>query len=174
MDLLDRLLGHDAWTTRQLLLQCQSLSDEQLDRPFPIGHASLRATFDHIVWNIEAWTDSICRRPIAPRPGSRPVTIASLLARLDATHAEFAAVARRLQSEGRLDELFPDPDSSGRVTLKTHGGAIAHVITHSMHHRAQVLNIMRQLGITNLLEGDALSWEAAHRPGGWKRPNEGR
>ena len=32
MDILDRLLGHDAWTTRQLLLRCRGLTDEQLDQ----------------------------------------------------------------------------------------------------------------------------------------------
>lgn len=34
MDLLDKLLGHDTWTTRQLLLACNSLPDELLDREF--------------------------------------------------------------------------------------------------------------------------------------------
>ena len=40
MDLLDRLLGHDAWTTRQLLDICSTLSDEQLDREFDLGHSA--------------------------------------------------------------------------------------------------------------------------------------
>lgn len=30
MTILDRLLGHDAWTTRQLLLRCRELSEEQM------------------------------------------------------------------------------------------------------------------------------------------------
>ena len=29
MDILDRLVGHDAWTTRELLIRCRGLSDEQ-------------------------------------------------------------------------------------------------------------------------------------------------
>jgi uncharacterized damage-inducible protein DinB len=37
--------------------------------------------------------------------------------------------------------------------------AHAHVLTHSMHHRAQVLYVLRQLGPTGLPEGDGLSWE---------------
>ncbi len=92
--------------------------------------------------------------------------------RLDAVAPEFAAAARRrLWDERRLDDLFADadgPDDTDPV-MKTFGGAIAHLITHSMHHRAQVLNIMRHLGMTDLIEGDLLGWEAAHRPGGWKR-----
>ena len=57
MDLLDRLLGHDAWTTRHLLLLCRDLTDEQLDREFDIAHRTVRATFAHIINNVEAWSD---------------------------------------------------------------------------------------------------------------------
>jgi hypothetical protein len=56
MDILDRLLGHDAWTTRQLLLRCRELTEEQLDRHFEIGDRSLRETFQHIMENMEIWT----------------------------------------------------------------------------------------------------------------------
>jgi uncharacterized damage-inducible protein DinB len=46
---------------------------------------------------------------------------------------------------------------------KTYGGAIAHVITHSMHHRAQLLWMLRHLGVRGLPEGDVLSWERQFR-----------
>jgi uncharacterized damage-inducible protein DinB len=142
MDILDRLLGHDSWTTRALLARSKGLSDEQLDRRFPIGHGSLRATFVHIIWNMEAWTDLICERVIRPRPGPEAATVARLIERLDAVAAEFGTVARQLRDDGRLNGLF-------------------HLITHSMHHRAQVLNMMRHLGMTDLIEGDVLGWERA-------------
>ena len=93
MDLLDRLLGHDAWTTRQLLLRCQSLSDVQLDREFPIGHATLRATFAHIIWNTEAWTDDLCRRPVRGLGGGGRRHGWALIVRHDAAAVDFAAAA---------------------------------------------------------------------------------
>jgi uncharacterized damage-inducible protein DinB len=37
---------------------------------------------------------------------------------------------------------------------------IAHVITHSMHHRAQLIFMLRELGVEDLPEGDVLSWES--------------
>jgi uncharacterized damage-inducible protein DinB len=52
-----------------------------------------------------------------------------------------------------LDTLDQPP------TEKTYGGANAHIITHSMHHRAQLRYLLRQVGVTNLPEGDALAWE---------------
>jgi uncharacterized damage-inducible protein DinB len=35
---------------------------------------------------------------------------------------------------------------------------MVHVITHSMHYRAQARYLMEQVGLTNLLGGDALGW----------------
>jgi hypothetical protein len=34
MDLLDRLLGHDRWTTARLLERCRELGTEQWVQPF--------------------------------------------------------------------------------------------------------------------------------------------
>ena len=49
MDLLDRLLGHDHWMTRELLLRCADLSDDDLDREFELGRRTLRSTLHHII-----------------------------------------------------------------------------------------------------------------------------
>jgi len=45
------------------------------------------------------------------------------------------------------------------------------MITHSMHHRAQLLYMLLQLGLEGLPEGDVFSWESRSRvmtgePGG--------
>jgi len=64
MTLLDRLLGHDAWTTRQMLLVCKPLPNAQLDASFDMSHGSVRSTFLHILRNMEAWTDVMEGRPI--------------------------------------------------------------------------------------------------------------
>src|SRR5207247_1729624 len=65
MDLLDRLLGHDAWTTRQLLLRCRGLADAALDREFDIGHRTVRATLAHITRNVAGWSE-LMSGPAAP------------------------------------------------------------------------------------------------------------
>lgn len=160
MDILDRLLGHDAWTTRQLLLRCQELSDSQLDQQFDIGHRSVRATMLHIVRNMEVWTDLIAGQPVRPDEGTSPAgrSVESLIRRLDVVAAQLNAIATRTAREGRLDERWVDYLVS--PVEKSYGGAIAHVLTHSMHHRAQVLYLLRLLGVRDLIEGDVLSWES--------------
>jgi uncharacterized damage-inducible protein DinB len=161
MDILDRLLGHDVWTTRQLLLRCRDLADEQLDRDFDLGHRTLRRTFLHIIRNMEVWTDLIADRLVRPDPGTQLAdrSVAGLLQRLDTVAGELAEAARAVARAGRLDELFLDYLDQPPAR-KSYGGAIAHVLTHSMHHRAQVLHMMRRLGVQDVIEGDVLSWEA--------------
>ena len=93
MDLLDRLLGHDRWATARLMDLSRGLTDAQLDRPFDIGHRTLRATFEHMIFNVEAWTAEMDGRPI-----ERPREAASLDAladRHERAFAAFAAFARR-------------------------------------------------------------------------------
>jgi uncharacterized damage-inducible protein DinB len=164
MDILDRLLGHDAWTTRQLLLRCRELTDEQLDRQFDIAHRSVRATLLHMIRNLEVWTDLIAERPICPNENDTPQgrSVEGLLRRLDVMAVDLATVSTRLQRENKLDQCFVDHlDNPPRK--KPYGGAIVHVITHSMHHRAQLLYMLRRLGVQNLIEGDALNWEMQQR-----------
>jgi uncharacterized damage-inducible protein DinB len=156
VDLLDRLLAHDSWTTRQLLLACQPLPDEALDKEFDIDQRSLRRTFMHIIENMEVWTDLLCERPVQNRTGD---TIPELLARLSDVSRDLAHVARQVARENRYDDCFLDAlDNPPR--LKTFGGAIGHVITHSMHHRAQVMFLMEKVGLPDHVEGDLLTWES--------------
>jgi len=159
VDLLDRLLAHDAWTTRLLLLRCQDLGAAQLDREFDIGPRSVRATLAHVVRNVEVWTDLMAGRPVRASGGD---SVAELIVRLDRASADLAETARDVARRGAWDERWIDV-LDDPPTEKTYGGAIAHVVTHGMHHRAQVLYMLRRLGLTELPEGDVLSWENRSR-----------
>ena len=107
---------------------------------------------------MEGWTDFIAGRAIGPnRVGDSSVE--SLLLRLDIAAAELAEVATRIERSDRLEERRINPiDPNGAEASL--GGAIVHALTHSMHHRAKVLYLMRRTGMEELVEGDVLSWEA--------------
>ena len=155
MDILDRLLAHDAWTTRQLLLACEPLPDKLLDKEFEIDHRSLRETFLHMMDNMETWTDLLYERPVQSRTGS---SVPELIDRLSVISRDFANISRRIARENRYDDTFVDVlDRPPR--RKTYGGVIAHLLTHSMHHRAQIMFLMEKVGIKDHIEGDLLSWE---------------
>lgn len=159
MDLLDRLLGHDVWTTGELLTICSELSDADLDREFDIGHKTVRATLNHIVFNLEIWSSLMAgEAPLVERgqlPHERTVT--ALVERLGRAGASLASIAREVSSRGGWDETWVDV-LDNPPARKTYGNGIAHLVTHSMHHRAQVLYMFRQLGVIDVPEGDVFSW----------------
>ena len=158
MDLLDRLLHHDRWTTEQLLERCRELRAEQRAQPFDVGHQTLEATFQHMLGNVRAWSDLMAERPVWSSPEQPATTLDDLIAQWQAAYDDFAALARTIASQNRWDATYVDvlDDPPQR---KTFGGTIAHVITHNMHHRCEVIHMLTRLGLANVLEGDVLSWE---------------
>lgn len=162
MPILERLTGHDAWTTRKLLTLSAMLSDADLDRDFDIGHRTLRRTFAHLVGNMECWCDLMAGRPQRHPAGSTPSNrIADLIERLDVVAEQLLWLCVEVTATCGEDAYFIDylDDPPRRKPL---GAGLVHVATHGMHHRAQCLYLMRRLGVPNLIEGDALSWEMNH------------
>lgn len=146
-----------------LLQRCREMAGAQLDRDLDIGHRTVRRTFDHLIWNMQAWGNEMAGLPVGERGGS---SLDELTARLDAAAAHLAATARDIAARGAWDQTWTPPHD-GKPTERTYGATIAHVITHSMHHRAQLLYMMRVLGLRDLPEGDVLTWEhEAHGHGG--------
>ncbi len=157
MDVLDRLLGHDHWATVQLLELSRILTDEQLDQPFDIGHRTLRATFEHMIFNVEFWTGVMAGQPVdAPRDGS---PLAALIDRHQRSYETFATFARRVRDERRLDDTFGD--NLGEAM--TFGGAILHVILHDEGHRTEAVHILQRLGVPEVPEVDHGLWDFVRR-----------
>jgi len=161
MDLIERLVGHDLWTTGEVLRRCRELSDVKFDQDIDIDHRTVRATLAHMIWNVETWTDLMLGAPI-DRNIERLETLDGLTQRNCLAGERFQALARRLTNENRLEETWTDVLDQP-PTEKTYGGAIAHVITHNMHHRAQLLYMLDRLGLRDLPEGDLLGWEMNYR-----------
>lgn len=158
MDLLDRLLGHDRWATTQLLELCQGLTNAQLDQPFDIGHSTLRETLDHLIFVVDFWTGWMTAQPVTwERQVHRP--IAELIERHERYSATFAAFARRVHDEQRLEDTFVD-HFGGQMTF---GGAILHVILHNAEHRAEAVHILERLGVPDPPEVDHGLWDFKRR-----------
>lgn len=169
MDILDRIVGHDAWATRHLLTLCRPLADAQLDQRFG-QQSTLRETVVHIVEVMESWTSRMYDRPWHGDPGpySQTRSMAGLTQRFETISADFIALAHRIRDEGRFDDMFVDYRSEPK-RRKTYGACIVHLTTHSMNHRAQIFALFDQLGVAyDGFEGDALDWEkVTHYAGAW-------
>ena len=87
-----------------------------------------------------------------------PSEKSTLIERLSTVSRDFTHLARKIVREGRYDDCFLDTFDRP-PKKKTFGGAIGHVITHNMHHRAQIMYMMEKVGLKNHIEGDLLDWE---------------
>ena len=84
MDLLDRLLDHDRWTTLQLLAVCRTLPPQILEATLDLGPGSVDATLRHMIANIQVWTDLMYGRPVRPTNAVASAGIEELPAVFDA------------------------------------------------------------------------------------------
>jgi uncharacterized damage-inducible protein DinB len=157
MDLLERLLGHDHWATARLLDFSTALSDVKLDQPFDVGHRTLRATFEHMIFNVESWTALMAEHPVDGRPDH--CSVAELMDRHERSSATFATLAVRVRDEQRLDDTFVDHFGE-RMTF---GGAIIHVVLHDAEHRTEALHILERLDVPDLPELDHGLWDLTMR-----------
>ena len=157
-------LEHNSWATREVLRACAGLDDSQWHRRFEMGPGSLHDTLTHIVGAMFRWADRIDGPPCAVRPsiedGSRR-TPAQLTTLLDGAAADLAASAERARARGLETAL--DVTLGGQAYRFTLGAMLVHVTTHGMHHRAQCLNMLRQLAVPGvsdrLPEIDVLEWQ---------------
>jgi uncharacterized damage-inducible protein DinB len=147
-DPLQILLTHDHWATARVLDACAGLTDDAFQRRFDMGPGSLHDTLTHILGAMRTWTDTLAG--VEPRPrleadGQRR-TPAQLRHLLDESCRELSIQAGRRP----LSEIVVRRLRDGRTIEMTRGAVLTHVTTHGMHHRAQCLNMLRQLGVTPL------------------------
>jgi len=161
MDILDRYLGYEAWTLRHFLVRCREVTPAQFHQRFDIGHGTLYDTTAHIISNLEVWTDLMRERPVR-QLSPLPDAIDACLERFDAAMSDFADCAHVLAASSRLDETYVDVLDDPPAP-KTFGGAILHVLSHTTVHRWEMQHLLQRLGLSDLLEGDALSWEGRLR-----------
>lgn len=148
-------LFRNQWATEQLLTTCAALTPEQFQHRFEIGPGSLHKTFAHMLSAMALWTQVLAGQ----QPGSRLEddgqirTPQELLALLKKVSAEFESEGRRLPLDGVVTRT-----RDGKTFQFTRGAVLMQVITHGMHHRAQSLNMLRQLGVKPLPLSSVAEW----------------
>jgi uncharacterized damage-inducible protein DinB len=155
-DPLDILLAHDRWATQKILEVCAGLSAEQFHRRFEIGPGSLHDTTTHILGAMQRWGDLLAGRAQGPRLEDSRHSPAELLALLDKIAADFAVSARQYP----FHEIVTG-SRDGKTYSFARGAVVTHVATHGMHHRAQCLNMLRQLAVKPLPPSSVTEWSRA-------------
>ena len=147
------LLAHDRWANNQLYAACQALSQEQFTQPFPMGTGSLRNNLVHNLSATRGWTDVLNESPARERLAEDAYTLEQIRGMHDEICDAFEAAALKRPFDTIINRQRGDESYTFTV-----GGILTHVTTHSMHHRAQCLNMLRQLGIETLPMSSVMEW----------------
>jgi uncharacterized damage-inducible protein DinB len=144
---LRRLFDYTDWATTEVLQRADKLSDAELDRPFDMGPGTLRKTLLHLAdaerWWYANWT------------GQPPREFGGLSAKLPTAqllggYRQAADARNALVGECTPDELqravtaYLRPDIAVRFRV---GESLLQLYAHATHHRAQAINMLRQLGL---------------------------
>ncbi len=180
LDLIRRLHEHRMWANGLLVDAARTLSDEHLRRSFSIGQGSVWKTLTHLHAAEYVWLEALLgnEQPLlrgdAPgklpgnQEGRQPIAsldeLASMWTDLDDRWNEYVA---NLAATSLDDIVYKFKTSSG--IGERHGtrraDVLLHVCTHAQYTAAQLVNMLRQLGLTRLPDVMLISLARQERSG---------
>jgi uncharacterized damage-inducible protein DinB len=117
-----------------------------------MGLGSLHDSLRHILNAMRGWGDMLAGRPQRDRlEGEKSIDELSQL--LEEIGSDLAASAHSHPA----DELVTGSRGGQSYTF-ARGAVLTHVTTHGMHHRAQCLNMLRQLRVEPLPPSSVIEW----------------
>jgi uncharacterized damage-inducible protein DinB len=150
IQILRRLHQYRAWSNRQLLDACRSLSREQLDADFDIGQGSVWKSLVHLLAADSLWIDAFEGRPDSPVPCEADFKDLEALANrwADIDNRWLNALGRLEGSD--LERPVLRADLRNRCLSLDAVDAHLQVCTHAAYTAAQVVNMLRRLGVNPL------------------------
>jgi uncharacterized damage-inducible protein DinB len=161
--LIQRLHQHRAWVNENLLTAAAELNDEQLRREFPIGQGSVWKSLTHLYAAEYVWLAALEGNENAQAPGDAPGKLpgnqqgADAVRTLDELRPRWSALEKRWRdylsslNPESLDEMVHRFNVAFNQRLSSRrSDALLHVCTHAQYTSAQVVNMLRQLGVQKL------------------------
>jgi len=164
VELLQRLHQHRAWVNGNLLTAAANLSDEQLRSPFPIGQGSIWKSLLHLYAAEYVWLEALLGNEGFLVPGDLPgripgnqqgeggvTDLADLRQKWSALEQRWIGYLASL-TPAALEEVLNRKSSSGQRFGTRRSDVLLHVCTHAHYTAAQVINMLRQVGVEKLPE----------------------
>lgn len=146
LETIRTLLSYSDWANAALLAASASLSDDALDRRFEMGLGTLRRTLIHLYNGEHVWLERWQERLQTPWPSEdERLDMAELGQRFSRLRKARDAYLETLRNES-LSVITRYRDSYGDLYRAALGEMLMQACVHSIHHRAQAANMLRQLG----------------------------
>lgn len=163
-----RVYGYLEKVRARVLHACRGLSDEQYTRSFAIGPGSLARTLTHVVISEWYYVERMQGHEVAPY-AEWPVKDENppSFAELERLWGEQAMLTRRAVEtirdwETALSYVVTNDEGQRIRVTASPADQFIQLFQHEVHHRAQVLNMLRQLGVPSLGDVD-YNWEMFER-----------
>jgi uncharacterized damage-inducible protein DinB len=161
--ILEELFKHNLWANLRLLDACDKLSDAQLDTGAPGTYGRIRDTLVHLVGAEELYLALLTgKQPERPlRPGDGFPGIAELRERARRSGEGLVALAAHGDHTMVLRGTWPGGGQQGQSYAMSVAVPMVQAINHATEHRAHVITILSQLGVSwPELDGWAYSEDA--------------
>ncbi len=178
-DLIRRLHQHRQWVNQRLLTTVGALSDSQLRQPFAIGQGSIWKTLTHLFAAEYVWLATLIgdESPLTPGdvPGTLPgnqegddaaQSVDELRDRWSELDARWQDYLDGLTDADLKDAVFKVSSLSGKRSATSRSDILLHVCTHAQYTTAQLVNMLRQAGQTDLPDVMLISMARAETPCG--------
>lgn len=146
LETIRTMLGYSDWANGRVLESALAVAEADLDRPMDIGPGSLRRTLLHILAGEEEWLRRWMGQIETRWPDERErAGVGVITERLRAVWARRDEFLGSLP-EGAAGRVQDYRDSKGGLFRASLGDMLLQGCVHSIHHRAQAVNILRRLG----------------------------
>lgn len=178
--IIQRLHQHRGWVNDNLIAAANPLSDEQLHRSFPMGQGSIWKSLVHLYAAEFVWLEALLGNDNALVRGDLPGRIPGNqqgqggFTSLQELRDEWTKLADGWTSylktitEQALDEpVYRVVASTGQRLATRRSDVLLHVCTHAQYTTAQIVNMLRHVGVEKLPDTMLISLarqEAAKAP----------
>jgi len=165
VNIIQRLHQHRAWVNYSLLAAAEALNVEQLRREFAIGQGSVWKSLVHLYAAEFVWLEALLGNDSGLAPGDLPGKIpgnqmgAGAIASLAELREKWSELQGRcdvhlgtLTAEALDEPAYRVAASTGQRLATKRSDVLLHVAMHAHYTSAQVVNMLRQLGVEKLPE----------------------
>lgn len=162
-DLIRRLHQHRQWSNWKLFAVAEGLSESQLRQQFEIGQGSIWKSLTHLYAAEYVWLEALTgnESPLTPGdargklPGNQEgegamSTLTELRIRWSDLDQRWAAYLTALEPESLSETVYKNNSVSGQRLPTQRSDILVHVCTHAQYTAAQLVNMLRQAGQTDL------------------------
>lgn len=168
-DLIRFQIAHSAWALGELIRHARTLPPEAIERNLGIGPGSLRENLSHTIEAIIFFAENFAGREFDAGQYSEVEPLSKSLDGLEQllfrSHDRLRYSMEEAIAKGLPDRILWPNAEGGSMPASV---AIAQVFDHATLHRAQCVNMLKQLGIDPAPDLDPMTFLAAGQPSPYK------